>query len=114
MTRARVQLEKAAAAQQTDERQWLLRPRDERPRHGRPADQSDEIAPLCMTRKEHSEGRLGFGHDRQLRPFHAPHMSRSLSLNAGYAAEPGKGQGRRSYPALRRTEVIKFSYCRVA
>jgi len=21
-------------------------------------------------------------------------------LNAGYAAEPGKGQGRRSYPAL--------------
>ena len=35
-------------------------------------------------------------------------------LNAGYAAEPGKGQGRRSYPALRRTEVIKFSYCRVS
>jgi len=25
----------------------------------------------------------------------APHMS---PLNAGYAAEPGKGQGRRSYP----------------
>ena len=28
------------------------------------ANERDELAPLCMTRKEHSERRLGFGHDR--------------------------------------------------
>ncbi len=41
----------------------LLRPRRERPRR-RAAEQRDELAPFCMTRKEHCEGRRGAGHDR--------------------------------------------------
>ena len=42
----------------------LLPTRRERPGRRRAAHERDERAPLCMTRKEHSERRLGFGHDR--------------------------------------------------
>jgi hypothetical protein len=42
----------------------LLRTRRERPRHSRAADQRDEVAAPCMSGKQHSEGRRGFGHDR--------------------------------------------------
>jgi len=34
----------------------LLRARSERPRHCRAAEQRDELAPSCMSRKEHCEG----------------------------------------------------------
>jgi len=34
----------------------LLRPRRERPRSSRAAEQRDELAPSCMSRKEHCEG----------------------------------------------------------
>ena len=37
--------------------------RPERPRGGA-ADEADERAALCMTEKEHAEGRRGLGHDR--------------------------------------------------
>jgi len=30
----------------------------------RAAEQRDELAALCMSGKQHSEGRRGFGHDR--------------------------------------------------
>src|SRR5262249_32680846 len=40
-----------------------LRPRLKRPRR-RAAQQRDELAALCMSGKQHSEGRRGFGHDR--------------------------------------------------
>src|SRR5215813_9264105 len=40
-----------------------LRVRRERP-HGRTAEQRYELAALCMSGKQHSEGRRGFGHDR--------------------------------------------------
>jgi hypothetical protein len=42
----------------------LLRLRRERPRRSRTAEQGDEIAALCMSGKQHSERRRGFGHDR--------------------------------------------------
>jgi len=42
----------------------LLRTRRERPRRHRAAEQHDELAPLCMSGKQHSERRRGFGHDR--------------------------------------------------
>jgi hypothetical protein len=43
---------------------WLLRPRH--PWAGNPgaAEQGDELAALCMSGKQHCEGRWGFGHDR--------------------------------------------------
>jgi hypothetical protein len=31
---------------------------------GRDADSRDELAPFCMTKKEHAERRRGLGHDR--------------------------------------------------
>jgi hypothetical protein len=42
----------------------LLRMRRKRPRRRRAAEERDELAPLCMTEKEHAEGRRGLGHDR--------------------------------------------------
>jgi hypothetical protein len=42
----------------------LLRARRERPRRRSAAEQRYEIAALCMSGKQHSEGRRGFGHDR--------------------------------------------------
>jgi hypothetical protein len=42
----------------------LLRARRERPGGRRAAEQRDEVAALCMSGKQHSEGRRGFGHDR--------------------------------------------------
>jgi hypothetical protein len=42
----------------------LLRARRERPRRRRGAGQRDELAALCMSGKQHSERRRGFGHDR--------------------------------------------------
>jgi len=36
----------------------------ERPRGRRTAEQRDELAPPCMSGKQHFEGRRGFGHDR--------------------------------------------------
>src|SRR5262245_15985587 len=43
--------------QHTDARHTfaLLRARCDRPRHRRATNQRDELAPLCMTRKKHSE-----------------------------------------------------------
>jgi transposase len=41
----------------------LLRSRRKRPRR-RAAEKRDELAALCMSGKQHSEGRRGFGHDR--------------------------------------------------
>ena len=41
-----------------------LRARSERPRRRSTAEQRDELAALCMSGKQHSEGRRGFGHDR--------------------------------------------------
>src|SRR6516162_966183 len=55
---------KRRAAEEPDHRHSrLLRARRERP-CGRAAEESDECAPLCMSVKQHSEGRWGFGHDR--------------------------------------------------
>src|SRR5260221_8842009 len=48
---------------ESDYRHGLLPAHHEPPR-GRGAESQDELAPPCMTRKEHSERRLGFGHDR--------------------------------------------------
>ncbi len=41
-----------------------LRARRQRPRGRRAAEQRDELAAPCMSGKQHSEGRRGFGHDR--------------------------------------------------
>jgi hypothetical protein len=41
----------------------LLRPHGERPGNRRAAEQRDEVAASCMTRKEHSEGWRGSVHD---------------------------------------------------
>jgi len=40
------------------------RARRERPRSRHAAEQRDELAALCMSGKQHSERRRGFGHDR--------------------------------------------------
>ena len=55
-----------APAQNTDayEPDRLLRARRERPRDRCAAEKRTELASLCMTEKEHAEGRLGLGHDR--------------------------------------------------
>jgi len=42
----------------------LLRARRERPRRCCATEQRDELAAPCMSGKQHSEGRRGFGHDR--------------------------------------------------
>jgi hypothetical protein len=42
----------------------LLRARRDRPHSRRTAEQRDALAALCMSGKQHSEGRRGFGHDR--------------------------------------------------
>src|SRR5262249_54375893 len=42
----------------------LLRARRDRPRRRCAAEQRDELAAPCMSGKQHSEGRRGFGHDR--------------------------------------------------
>ena len=42
----------------------LLRARPERPRGSGTAEQRDELAAPCMSGKQHSERRRGFGHDR--------------------------------------------------
>jgi hypothetical protein len=44
--------------------QRVLGPSRERPTGGSAAEQRDELAALCMSGKQHSEGRRGFGHDR--------------------------------------------------
>src|SRR5262245_50574398 len=47
-----------------DYRGLLLGDCRERPCRRCTAEQRDEIAALCMSGKQHSEGRRGFGHDR--------------------------------------------------
>src|SRR5262249_24115066 len=53
-------------AEKPDRRQLLLRARRERPRSDRAAEQRYELAPPCMSRKEHCEGWRGSNHDSAL------------------------------------------------
>ena len=56
----------------------LLRPRHKRPRCRRAAEQRDELAASCMSRKEHCEGRRGSNHDTALVATGSPQASRKL------------------------------------
>src|SRR4029077_20814506 len=55
---------RATADEPNRRRCRLLRPCRERPSQRRTAEQRDELAAPCMSGKQHSEGRRGFGHDR--------------------------------------------------
>src|ERR1700745_4353046 len=63
-TSAATEVVRRCGADKSDHRHCrLLRARRGRPRRCT-AEQRDELAALCMSGKQHSEGRRGFGHDR--------------------------------------------------
>src|SRR5262249_23538895 len=53
------------AVEESDHRHQLLRPRRERPRR-RASEKRNEIAPPCMSRKQHSEAGRGSNHGSAL------------------------------------------------
>jgi hypothetical protein len=55
-----------------------LRAHRQRPHGCRATEQRDELAALCMTGKEHCEGRRGLGHDRTPVATGSPQPFRTL------------------------------------
>src|SRR5262249_28967879 len=60
----RISLRRLAVEKPDHRQRRLLGARRERPNRGCAAEQRDELAALCMSGKQHSERRRGFGHDR--------------------------------------------------